>query len=57
MTETKTKEFMAEMKVLCRVHHSNLVRPLVFILKILAIYVLYVFNARGWQLLEMGGLG
>ncbi|KAL4194212.1 hypothetical protein AMTRI_Chr05g58220 [Amborella trichopoda] len=25
MTATKTKEFMAEMKVLCKVHHSNLV--------------------------------
>ncbi|KAK9099214.1 hypothetical protein Syun_026259 [Stephania yunnanensis] len=25
MTATKTKEFMAEMKVLCKVHHTNLV--------------------------------
>lgn len=25
MTATKTKEFMAEMKILCKVHHSNLV--------------------------------
>ena len=25
MTTTKTKEFMAEMKVLCKVHHANLV--------------------------------
>ncbi|XP_031488293.1 lysM domain receptor-like kinase 3 [Nymphaea colorata] len=25
MTATKTKEFMAEMKVLCKVHHANLV--------------------------------
>ena len=27
MTATKTKEFAAEMKVLCKVHHSNLVIP------------------------------
>lgn len=27
MTATKTKEFAAEMKVLCKVHHSNLVSP------------------------------
>lgn len=26
MTATKTKEFMAEMKVLCKVHHANLVK-------------------------------
>ena len=25
MTATKTKQFMAEMKVLCKVHHTNLV--------------------------------
>jgi len=25
MTATKTKEFMVEMKVLCKVHHTNLV--------------------------------
>lgn len=25
MTATKTREFMAEMKVLCKVHHTNLV--------------------------------
>lgn len=25
MSATKTKEFMAEMKVLCKVHHTNLV--------------------------------
>ena len=25
MTATKTKEFLAEMKVLCKVHHTNLV--------------------------------
>lgn len=29
MTATKTKEFAAEMKVLCKVHHSNLVIPFV----------------------------
>ena len=27
MTATKTKEFASEMKVLCKVHHSNLVNP------------------------------
>ncbi|KAJ0075551.1 hypothetical protein Patl1_33971 [Pistacia atlantica] len=26
MTATKTKEFMAEMKILCKVHHTNLVK-------------------------------
>lgn len=25
MTATKTKEFLAEIKVLCKVHHTNLV--------------------------------
>jgi len=25
MTATKTKEFLSEMKVLCKVHHANLV--------------------------------
>lgn len=29
MTATKTKEFMAEMKVLCKVHHTNLVNSYV----------------------------
>lgn len=31
MTATKTKEFMAEMKVLCKVHHANLVIHYFFI--------------------------
>lgn len=31
MTATKTKEFMAEMKVLCKVHHTNLVNLFVAI--------------------------
>lgn len=30
MTEMKTKEFMLEMKVLCKVHHTNLVMHIAF---------------------------
>lgn len=30
MTATKTKEFIAEMKVLCKVHHTNLVKQFIF---------------------------
>ena len=38
MTATKTKEFAAEMKVLCKVHHSNLVIPMLCISLLYAIY-------------------
>ena len=35
MTATKTKEFLSEIKVLCKVHHSNLV-SLIVVLKLVA---------------------
>lgn len=41
MTATKTKEFMAEMKVLCKVHHTNLVMLLQFERKLAPFSVVY----------------
>lgn len=42
MTATKTKEFMAEMKVLCKVHHTNLV--MLICLPFLALFFQYKTN-------------
>ncbi|KNA14747.1 hypothetical protein SOVF_103730 [Spinacia oleracea] len=47
MTATKTKEFMAEMKVLCKVHHSNLVELLGYAATDDELFVVYEYAQKG----------
>ncbi|XP_071733493.1 lysM domain receptor-like kinase 3 [Rutidosis leptorrhynchoides] len=47
MTETKTKEFMAEMKVLCRVHHSNLVELIGYATSDDELFLIYEYAQKG----------
>ncbi|KAJ9559697.1 hypothetical protein OSB04_004857 [Centaurea solstitialis] len=51
MTETKTKEFIAEMKVLCKVHHTNLVRLMVELIGYAAtddeLFLIYEYAQKG----------
>lgn len=46
MTATKTKEFIAEMKLLCKVHHINLVRFLNLNVIIRHHFLFYLFKYR-----------
>ncbi|KMS96468.1 hypothetical protein BVRB_9g224610 [Beta vulgaris subsp. vulgaris] len=47
MTATKTKEFTAEMKVLCKVHHTNLVEMLGFAATDDELFVIYEYAQKG----------
>ncbi|XP_010267144.1 PREDICTED: lysM domain receptor-like kinase 3 isoform X2 [Nelumbo nucifera] len=47
MTTTKTKEFMAEMKVLCKVHHKNLVELIGFAASDDELFLVYEFAQKG----------
>ncbi|GLT65917.1 hypothetical protein SLA2020_383170 [Shorea laevis] len=47
MTATKTKEFMAEMKVLCKVHHANLVELIGYAASDNELFLIYEFAQKG----------
>ncbi|XP_019058593.1 PREDICTED: lysM domain receptor-like kinase 3 [Tarenaya hassleriana] len=47
MTATKTKEFGAEMKVLCKVHHSNLVELIGYAATNDELFVVYEYVQKG----------
>ncbi|XVE88809.1 hypothetical protein DITRI_Ditri19aG0098500 [Diplodiscus trichospermus] len=47
MTATKTKEFMAEMKVLCRVHHANLVELIGYAASDNELFLIYEYAQKG----------
>ncbi|CAF1712361.1 lysM domain receptor-like kinase 3 isoform X1 [Brassica napus] len=47
MTATKTKEFAAEMKVLCKVHHSNLVELIGYAASNDELFVVYEYVQKG----------
>ncbi|GLT49020.1 hypothetical protein SLA2020_226060 [Shorea laevis] len=47
MTATKTKEFMAEMKVLCKVHHTNLVELIGYAASDNELFLIYEFAQKG----------
>ncbi|CAG7867984.1 hypothetical protein BRARA_F00223 [Brassica rapa] len=47
MTATKTKEFAAEMKVLCKVHHSNLVELIGYAATSDELFVVYEYVQKG----------
>ncbi|KAG8656432.1 lysM domain receptor-like kinase 3 isoform X2 [Manihot esculenta] len=47
MTATKTKEFMAEMKVLCKVHHTNLVELLGYAASDDELFLIYEYAQKG----------
>ncbi|KAK6264143.1 Serine-threonine/tyrosine-protein kinase [Theobroma cacao] len=47
MTATKTKEFMAEMKVLCKVHHANLVELIGYAASDNELFLIYEYAQKG----------
>lgn len=47
MTATKTKEFLAEMKVLCKVHHSNLVELIGYAASNDELFLIYEYAQKG----------
>lgn len=47
MTATKTKEFLAEIKVLCRVHHSNLVELIGYAATDDELFLIYEYAQKG----------
>ncbi|KGN58031.1 lysM domain receptor-like kinase 3 [Cucumis sativus] len=47
MTATKTKEFMAEMKVLCKVHHANLVELIGYAASEDELFLIYEYAQKG----------
>ncbi|GAB4842305.1 LysM domain receptor-like kinase 3 [Ancistrocladus abbreviatus] len=47
MTATKSKEFMAEMKVLCRVHHANLVELIGYAATNDELFLVYEYAQKG----------
>lgn len=47
MTATKTREFMAEMKVLCKVHHANLVELLGYGTSDEELFIIYEYAQKG----------
>ncbi|XP_021749953.1 lysM domain receptor-like kinase 3 [Chenopodium quinoa] len=47
MTATKTKEFMTEMKLLCKVHHTNLVELLGYAATDDELFVIYEYAQKG----------
>ncbi|KAL2462614.1 LysM domain receptor-like kinase 3 [Forsythia ovata] len=46
-TATKTKEFLAEMKVLCKVHHTNLVELIGYAASDAELYLIYEYAQKG----------
>ncbi|KAG4978917.1 hypothetical protein AAZX31_13G335400 [Glycine max] len=47
MTSTKTKEFMSEVKVLCKVHHANLVELIGYAVSHDEFFLIYEFAQKG----------
>ncbi|KAF3450685.1 hypothetical protein FNV43_RR06774 [Rhamnella rubrinervis] len=47
MTATKTKEFLAEMKVLCKVHHTNLVELIGYAASNDELFLIYEYAQKG----------
>uniref|UniRef100_A0A0D9V5G5 Protein kinase domain-containing protein n=1 Tax=Leersia perrieri TaxID=77586 RepID=A0A0D9V5G5_9ORYZ len=47
MTATKTKEFIVEMKVLCKVHHASLVELIGYAASKDELYLIYVYSQKG----------
>ncbi|KAL5152503.1 LysM domain receptor-like kinase 3 [Glycine soja] len=47
MTSTKTKEFMSEIKVLCKVHHANLVELIGYAVSHDEFFLIYEFAQKG----------
>ncbi|XP_020226407.1 lysM domain receptor-like kinase 3 [Cajanus cajan] len=47
MTATKTKEFMSEMKVLCKVHHANLVELIGYAASHEELFLVYEYAQKG----------
>ncbi|XP_028795434.1 lysM domain receptor-like kinase 3 [Neltuma alba] len=47
MTATKTKEFMSEMKVLCKVHHANLVELIGYAASHDELFLIYEYALKG----------
>lgn len=47
MTATKSKEFMAEMKVLCKVHHTNLVELIGYAASDEELFLIYEYAQKG----------
>ncbi|KAL5697755.1 LysM domain receptor-like kinase 3 [Ranunculus cassubicifolius] len=47
MTAMKTKEFLAEMKVLCKVHHANLVELIGYAATDEELYLIYEYAQKG----------
>ncbi|CAH9063556.1 unnamed protein product [Cuscuta epithymum] len=47
MTATKTREFMAEMKVLCKVHHTNLVELIGYATSKDELFLIYEYAQKG----------
>ncbi|XP_058074149.1 lysM domain receptor-like kinase 3 isoform X2 [Magnolia sinica] len=47
MTATKTKEFMAEMKILCKVHHTNLVELIGYAASDDELFLVYEYAHKG----------
>ncbi|KAE9588078.1 putative protein kinase RLK-Pelle-LysM family [Lupinus albus] len=47
MTYTKTKEFMSEMKVLCKVHHANLVELIGYAASHGELFLIYEYASKG----------
>lgn len=47
MTATKTKEFTAEMKVLCKVHHANLVELIGYAASSDELFLIYEYAQKG----------
>ncbi|MED6158614.1 LysM domain receptor-like kinase 3 [Stylosanthes scabra] len=47
MTATKTKEFMSEMKVLCKVHHANLVELIGYAASRDELFLVYEYAQKG----------
>ncbi|XP_062087569.1 lysM domain receptor-like kinase 3 [Humulus lupulus] len=47
MTATKTKEFLAEMKVLCKVHHTNLVELIGYAATDDELFLIYEYAQKG----------
>lgn len=47
MTATKTREFMVEMKVLCKVHHSNLVELIGYAASEDELFLIYEYAQKG----------
>ncbi|KAF2323475.1 hypothetical protein GH714_035663 [Hevea brasiliensis] len=47
MTATKTKEFMSEMKVLCKVHHTNLVELIGYAASDDELFLIYEYAQKG----------